>query len=73
MLLNKRRTPFGWRANITKKLLHVERDCASCQHARILLASRIDLDRQTRCFCRMVCVSYNLKQLIALKNLAVAA
>ena len=42
-----------------------------CPH--VLLASRIDLDRQTRCFCRMVCVSYNLKQLIALKNLAVAA
>jgi hypothetical protein len=50
MLLNKRRTPFGWRENITKKLRKVERDGASYQYARILLASRIDLDRPTPMF-----------------------
>ena len=33
MLLNKRRTPFGWSENITKKLLHVAWDGASYQHA----------------------------------------
>ena len=50
MLLNKRRTPFGWRANITKKLLNGGREGASYWYARILLASRIDLDRQTPMF-----------------------
>jgi predicted PurR-regulated permease PerM len=36
MLLNKRRTPFGWRTNITRKLLNVERGVASYQYARTL-------------------------------------
>jgi len=34
MLLNKRRTPFGWRANITKNLLNVEWDGASYKCGR---------------------------------------
>jgi hypothetical protein len=34
MLLNKRRTPFGWGWTITKKLLNVERDGASYEYAR---------------------------------------
>jgi len=46
MLLNKRRTPFGLRANITKKLLSVERNGASCQYARTFCK----LDRQTPMF-----------------------
>jgi hypothetical protein len=50
MLLSKRRTPFGWRVNITKKFLNVEFGGASYQYARILLTSRIDLDRQTPMF-----------------------
>ena len=54
MLLNKRRTPFGWKVNITKKLLNVGREGASYWYARILLASRIDFDRQTRCFRCMI-------------------
>ena len=29
-----RRAPFGWGTMITKKLLNVGRDDASCQHAR---------------------------------------
>jgi hypothetical protein len=58
MLLNKRRTPFGWRANITKKLRNVEWGGASYQYARILLASRIDLDRQTPMF-----LPYGLREL----------
>jgi hypothetical protein len=33
----------------------------------------VDLDRQTPMFLRMVCVSYNLKRLFALKDLTVAA
>ena len=34
ILLSKRRTPFGWRANITKNLLPGEREVASYQYAR---------------------------------------
>ena len=50
MLLNKRRTPFGWRATITKRLLNVGWDGAFYEYACILLASRIDLDRQRPMF-----------------------
>ena len=50
MLLNKRRTPFGWSANITKKLLYVEWGRASHRYARILLANRIDVDRHMPMF-----------------------
>ena len=50
MLLNKRRTPFGWRANIIKKLLNGVREGVSYWYARILLASRIDVDRQIPMF-----------------------
>jgi hypothetical protein len=50
MLLNKRRTPFDWKAIITKKFLYVVWDGASYQYARILPASRIDVDRQTPMF-----------------------
>jgi hypothetical protein len=34
MLLSKRRTPFGWTANITNNNLTFERDGASYQYAR---------------------------------------
>ena len=50
MLFNKRRTPFGWRADVTKKLQNVEWGGASYRYVRILPASRIDLDRQTPMF-----------------------
>jgi hypothetical protein len=50
MLLKKRRTPFVWEANITKILRKIELDGASYAYARVLLASRIDLDRKTPVF-----------------------
>ena len=54
MLLSKRRTPFGWRTNIAKKLLNVERGGAFYQPAFCWPAESTWIDR-SRCFSNMIC------------------